>query len=856
MSLTPVIVYSSFTSAESEFLGNFAGQAYQEGDIFYIDNTGQVARLPIGTVGQSLIVNAGESAPEWSTPAGGGDVNKVGTPANNQIGVWTGDGTIEGDSAFTFDTATDTLGMSSGFIMNWNSGDITLTHSANTLTLAGGSLVLPDAGLTIGASVPFSDSAGALTLQNIDALDATTEATIEAAIDTLANLASVNGFTFSVGGNSTINGTFSGTSSGTNTGDQTTIVGITGTKAQFDTAVTNDNFAYLATAQSFTALQTYILAGNTGRFVNTTDSASVQVASFEGDRATFADNDEAYISFLLSNDAGTQTEMGRLTWVATDVNVGTSLDSAIDFSTINAGTLAKRMRLNGTALTPTTNDILALGTTTLMWSDLFLASGGVINFNNGDILITHSANTLTFTGASSGYIYDAVNRPSANDGAALGAAATAWSDLFLASGAVIGFNNGNFTITHSAGLLTFSGAVTVTGALTASAATTTLGVLAGTIDAGGATSFEIPNGAAITLDAAGEVGIDTSVTDFSHGILEYFSGEVMAVIAVPIAELTSPSNGDVVSYNATNDEFELVQPSGAVDVQEFTSTAGGTWNRPATGKRVLVQVWGAGGGGGAGNSSTAFSRGGAGGGGGGAYHEMWFDYDDLASSYAITVGTGGNGGTASAGAGVAGGSSSFGTLVTAYGGGRGDGASNNGATSGGAGGGIASVGANGTNTVSNGGEPRYANATVGADDIAFGGADGQAGGHGANAVNGGGSGGGGNNTTSGWTGGSSLHGGGGGGSGGRCASNDSGAAGGVSSSYATGGGAAGGGTGAAGTAGGSFGRGGGGGGSSNSSTGGVGGAGGTAAGGGGGGCGTTGGAGGAGGNGMVKVTTW
>ena len=38
--------------------------------------------------------------------AGGGDVSKVGTPANNQIGVWTGDGTIEGDSDFTWNGTT------------------------------------------------------------------------------------------------------------------------------------------------------------------------------------------------------------------------------------------------------------------------------------------------------------------------------------------------------------------------------------------------------------------------------------------------------------------------------------------------------------------------------------------------------------------------------------------------------------------------------------------------------------------------------------------------------------------------------------------------------------------------------
>jgi len=41
--------------------------------------------------------------------SGTGDVTKVGTPVNNQIGVWTGDGTIEGDAALTFDTTTDTL---------------------------------------------------------------------------------------------------------------------------------------------------------------------------------------------------------------------------------------------------------------------------------------------------------------------------------------------------------------------------------------------------------------------------------------------------------------------------------------------------------------------------------------------------------------------------------------------------------------------------------------------------------------------------------------------------------------------------------------------------------------------------
>lgn len=39
------------------------------------------------------------------TPAGGGDVVKVGTPVDSQVGVWTGNGTIEGAASFTYDGA-------------------------------------------------------------------------------------------------------------------------------------------------------------------------------------------------------------------------------------------------------------------------------------------------------------------------------------------------------------------------------------------------------------------------------------------------------------------------------------------------------------------------------------------------------------------------------------------------------------------------------------------------------------------------------------------------------------------------------------------------------------------------------
>jgi hypothetical protein len=47
---------------------------------------------------------------------------------------------------------------------------------------------------------------------------------------------------------------------------------------------------------------------------------------------------------------------------------------------------------------PVSNDGASLGTTAIQWSDLFLATGAVINYNNGNVSITHAANSLTVAG--------------------------------------------------------------------------------------------------------------------------------------------------------------------------------------------------------------------------------------------------------------------------------------------------------------------------------------------------------------------------------------------------------------------------------------------------------------------------
>jgi len=76
------------------------------------DVTGDVA-LTIATDAVDLAMLSATGTPSsssylrgdntWATIAGGGDVTKVGTPVDNQVGVWTGDGTLEGDADLTFD---------------------------------------------------------------------------------------------------------------------------------------------------------------------------------------------------------------------------------------------------------------------------------------------------------------------------------------------------------------------------------------------------------------------------------------------------------------------------------------------------------------------------------------------------------------------------------------------------------------------------------------------------------------------------------------------------------------------------------------------------------------------------------
>lgn len=175
-----------------------------------------------------------------------------------------------------------------------------------------------------------------------------------------------------------------------------------------------------------------------------------------------------------------------------------------------------------TIVTPLVGQTLIFDATAGVWDNAALTEGEGIDIANGDGSITISGEDAT----------------DANKG-------------------IASFSSSDFSVTSGAVSLLSSRNISTTG----------------TIDFGGATSFELPNSATPTVNADGEVAIDTTVTDFSHGIMKYYSTEEVGVVAMPVAQFTTPTGGDIISYNATNDEFEMVTPT-SFNTDDFDEAAG------------------------------------------------------------------------------------------------------------------------------------------------------------------------------------------------------------------------------------------------------------------------------------------
>lgn len=158
--------------------------------------------------------------------------------------------------------------------------------------------------------------------------------------------------------------------------------------------------ATLATANTWTANQTITATFTVGvddtgydvRFYGATSGKSF-LWDESADQLTITGN----ISVSDGATLPTGTTIGNLTLANGSI---TDSSGAISFGNENlttTGTLSAGAT-TVTSLAVSTDDGGAIGASGTAFSDLFLASGGVINFNAGDVTLVHSANKLTMVG--------------------------------------------------------------------------------------------------------------------------------------------------------------------------------------------------------------------------------------------------------------------------------------------------------------------------------------------------------------------------------------------------------------------------------------------------------------------------
>lgn len=188
-----------------------------------------------------------------------------------------------------------------------NAHDLTLTEQTVTMTIAENTITLGGGGGATNLGYTASPTNGIVTS------DTGTDATIIVANGTNAGLMTPANFTKLAA------------ISGTNTGDQTTIVGITGTKAEFNTAVTDGNFMYVGdapTAHTHTASE---VTDFDTEVSNNTDVA----ANTSARHAAVTVLDSAEIDFTLTGQQITASLIaGSIDETKLDTSVNASLDLA------------------------------------------------------------------------------------------------------------------------------------------------------------------------------------------------------------------------------------------------------------------------------------------------------------------------------------------------------------------------------------------------------------------------------------------------------------------------------------------------------------------------------------------------
>ncbi len=181
---------------------------------------------------------------------------------------------------------------------------------------------------------------------------------------------------------------------GTNSGDQTSIVGISGTKAQFDTAVTDGNFMYIGDAPTAHTqlLSTISDVTMTAANLNSLDDGVDSTLHFHSaDRAR-------------ANHTGTQlsTTVSDFNEAAQDA-IGAMVDASLTYN--DATPSLSRAALTGAVTASAGSNATALGSfttaqlnTALSDNDVATGGGTATGTNTGDVTLAGAPTYLTIAG--------------------------------------------------------------------------------------------------------------------------------------------------------------------------------------------------------------------------------------------------------------------------------------------------------------------------------------------------------------------------------------------------------------------------------------------------------------------------
>ncbi len=343
----------------------------------------------LGTALQVLRTNAAATAVEWSS-AGAGTVTSVSVTTANGV-----------SGSVATDTTTPAITLVLGAITPTSVNGLTITTTTGTLTVATGKVVTVNNQLTFtgtdGSSVAFG-AGGTVSY-------GATVTVADEATDTSCFIGFVTAATGALGIKSNANLTFN-----SNTGV------LTSASAVLTTADINggtlDGVAIGGASASTAVITTLSItsfganwtnAGRTVADMGILTTVDINGGTLDGVAIGGASASTAVITTLSITSFGANwTNAGRTiadlgTVTTADINGGT-LDAVVIGGASAAAATVTTLVIN-TSVLPDADDGAVLGAAGTAFSDLFLAEGGVINWDSSDATITQTGNVLAVAGA-------------------------------------------------------------------------------------------------------------------------------------------------------------------------------------------------------------------------------------------------------------------------------------------------------------------------------------------------------------------------------------------------------------------------------------------------------------------------